>query len=134
MRKIKVLAGIIILFCGALYLSSCVNKVVSSHNISNERYLFGTYSALLSSNLYDTDKAIRATAKRAKFIEEMRLNKFNNIVYVYKDIYDCKVKFTTWETEDKLTRIEIKIGKTGDKASSQELLIAIDEELRASGL
>ena len=134
MQKIKIFAGMSILLSGLLLLSSCVSKGTASHNISNEKYLFGTYSALLSSNLYDTDKAIRATAKRAKFIEEMRVNKFNNVVYLYKDIYECKVKFTTWENEEKQTKIEIKIGKTGDKASSQELLIAIDEELRASGM
>ncbi len=134
MRKIDVFAALSILCGGLLFFSSCVNPATSSHNISNERYLFGTYSAVLSSSLYDTDKAIRATAARAKFIEEQRINKFNNIVYLYKDIYDNKVRFITWETEDKLTRIEIKIGKTGDKISSQELLIAIDEELRAGGM
>ncbi len=134
MQKIKIFVGLCIALSGLLLLSSCVSKGTASHNISNEKYLFGTYSALLSSNLYDTDKAIRATAKRAKFIEETRVNKFTNIEYLYKDIYENKVKFTTWENEEKQTRIEIKIGKTGDKASSQELLIAIDEELRASGM
>ena len=121
-------------FVSILVMTSCVTKSSApSHNVNNERYLMGTYSAVLSSNLFETDKAIRATAVRAKFIEEARRNKYTHIEYIYRDFYDKKVRFTVWETEDKQSKIEIKVGKIGDKASSQELLIAIDEELRARG-
>ncbi len=124
-----------LLFVGVLALTSCVTKSSGpSHNVSNERYLMGTYSAVLSSNMFETDKAIRATAIRAKFVEEARRNKYTHIEYIYRDFYDNKVCFTVWETEDKQSKIEIKVGKFGDKTSSQELLIAIDEELRARGL
>jgi hypothetical protein len=117
-----------------LFCSSCMNQSSApSHNVSNERYLMGTYSAILSSNLFETDKAIRATAQRAKFIEEARRNKYNHIEYIYRDFYDNKIRFIVWETVDKLSKVEIKIGKFGDKPGSQELLIAIDEELRAGG-
>ncbi|NMA42899.1 MAG: DUF3568 family protein [Oligosphaeraceae bacterium] len=122
------------LLSSLFFLSACVSKTgAPSHNVSNERFLLGSYSAILASNLFDTDKAIRATAARAKLVEEVRRNKYNNIEYVYRDFYDNKVFFKVWETEDKQSRIEIKVGKLGDKRSSQELLIAIDEELRASG-
>jgi hypothetical protein len=118
-----------------LAMTSCVtNSSGPSHNVSNERYLMGTYSAVLSSNMFETDKAIRATALRAKFVEEARRNKHTHVEYIYRDFYDNKVCFTVWETEDKQSRIEIKVGKFGDKTSSQELLIAIDEELRVRGL
>ena len=124
-----------LLFVGVLALTSCVTKSSGpSHNVSNERYLMGTYSAVLNSNMFETDKAIRATAMRAKFVEVARRNKYTHIEYIYRDFYDNKVCFTVWETEDKQSKIEIKVGKIGDKASSQELLIAIDEELRARGL
>ena len=122
------------LLSSLFFLSACVSKTgAPSHNVSNERFLLGSYSAILASNLFDTDKAIRATAARAKLVEEVRRNKYNNIEYVYRDFYDNKVFFKVWETEEKQSRIEIKVGKLGDKRSSQELLIAIDEELRASG-
>ncbi len=123
-----------LLLVSVLALTSCATKTSGpSHNVSNERYLMGTYSAVLSSNMFETDKAIRATAARAKFIEEARRNKFTHIEYIYRDFYENKVCFTVWETEDKQSKVEIKVGKLGDKASSQELLIAIDEELRARG-
>ncbi|MDD3695235.1 MAG: DUF3568 family protein [Lentisphaeria bacterium] len=124
----------LLLVVSLVFLGACVSKTTApSHNVSNERFLFGSYSAVLASNLFDTDKAIRATASRAKLIEEARRNKYNNIEYVYRDFYGNKVLFKLWETEDKQSKIEIKVGKLGDKRSSQELLVAIDEELRASG-
>lgn len=134
MRKYQGLVLFSFCFVQLLFLSSCVTKSSGpSHNVSNERYLFGTYSAVLNSNMFETDKAIRATAARAKFIEETRRNKYTHIEYIYRDFYDNKVCFTVWETVDKLSKVEIKVGKLGDKASAQELLIAIDEELRARG-
>ncbi|MFA6929738.1 MAG: DUF3568 family protein [Lentisphaeria bacterium] len=134
MRKYQGLVLFSFCFAQLLFLSSCVTKSSGpSHNVSNERYLFGTYSAVLNSNMFETDKAIRATAARAKFIEETRRNKYTHIEYIYRDFYDNKVCFTVWETVDKLSKVEIKVGKLGDKASAQELLIAIDEELRARG-
>jgi len=134
MRKVLSSFFFGLLLVSVLALASCVTKSSGpSHNVSNERYLMGTYSAVLSSNMFETDKAIRATAARAKFVEEVRRNKFTHIEYIYRDFYDNKVSFTVWETEDKQSKVEIKVGKLGDKASSQELLVAVDEEIRARG-
>ncbi|MBP1583427.1 MAG: DUF3568 family protein [Victivallales bacterium] len=114
--------------------TSCSTTTKSAaQSTTAENYRFGVYTAVIPCNLFDADKAVRAMGKRAKFLEMARRNKYNHIEYLYRDFYDNKLSITIWDTGDGSTKIQIKVGKLGDKASSEEILVAIDEELRVDG-
>jgi len=116
----------------AVSCNSTNKQAYASQNSCSETYRLGTYTAVMANNMFDMDKAVRAVSKRAKFTEVSRLNKYNHIEYVYRDFYDNKLSITLWQVDESQTKIKISIGKFGDKKLSQEILLAIDEELRAS--
>ncbi len=112
--------------------SSCVTQKSSSQNTSSETYRFAAYKAVLENSMFDTDKAVRAMAVRYKFMEVARYNKYNHMEFVYRDFNDNKLTITLTALGPEQTRIEIKVGQFGDKRYSQDILVAIDEELRSA--
>lgn len=112
--------------------TSCATQKSASQNTSSESYRLATYKAVLERSMFDTDKAVRAMAKRARFIEVSRYNKYTHIDYVFRDFSDNKLSITLTAIAPEQTKIEIRVGKLGDKAASQEILVAIDEELRSN--
>jgi len=113
--------------------TSCSTTKSAAQSTTAENYRLGTYTAIIPCSLFDADKAVRAMSKRAKFLEMARHNKYNHIEYLYRDFYDNKLSITIWDTADGATKIQIRVGKLGDKKSSEEILVAIDEELRVDG-
>jgi hypothetical protein len=95
-------------------------------------YVRGTYRAVLNAPLYQSDRALRAVAKRAKLVERKRECTGYKASYVYTDLSDLKVHFKLRAVTPETTRIYIRVGTFGDKESSQALLHAIDQELQAA--
>lgn len=95
-------------------------------------YMFsrGTYVAMLDSSLFDSDAALRRVAKRAQFIQLNRKCDGYGCSYLYQDLNGVKVRFRLKGVAPDATELYIRIGKFGDKTSSQALLKAIDEELQ----
>ena len=120
------------LFCtGMLFYSGCISsRPQPASGASNERYWLGTYSASFNTSLFQMDKAIRAACKRAKLIEMQRINKASRCLYLYKDIDGVKINIEAVEKSVDNIKLTIHVGQTGCKVSSQQLLLAIDEELR----
>lgn len=97
-------------------------------NVANESYRLGTYSAEFNSSLFNVDKAVRAACRRAKLIELSRINHGNRCTYQYKDVDENTLQIVLNEKAG-VVKIAMRIGRTGDRASSQVLLAAIAEEL-----
>jgi hypothetical protein len=127
-RKMCVLA----LASAGLLLGSCRAPAPAptpvASNVANERYRLGTYNAEFASSLFNVDKALRAACRRAKLIELSRVNRGNTCSYLYKDVDGNKLSMDLSE-KDGLVKIAMRVGRRGDKASSQTLLAAIAEEL-----
>jgi len=123
---VAVLAG------GALVLGACRSVKPApapvAGNVANESYRLGTYRAELNSTLFNVDKAVRAACRRAKLIELSRINRGNTSSYQYKDVDENTLQIVLTE-KDGVVKIALRVGRTGDRASSQTLLAAIAEEL-----
>jgi len=116
----------------ALVLGACRSvqpaPVPVAGNVANESYRLGTYSAEFNSTLFNVDKAVRAACRRAKLIEKSRINRGNTCTYQFKDVDENTLQIVLNE-KDGVVKIALRIGRTGDRASSQTLLAAIAEEL-----
>lgn len=123
-----------LLLAAAIMLSSCAsNKKQPVLGASQEKYILGTYSAVFACDLRMMDKAVRETCAKARLTELNRTNNMNACEYLYKDINNIRLHITLDERKDGTVKIKMKIGPTGDKESSQLLLIEIDNNLRAQG-
>ncbi len=130
----KSLGIVCVVIAGAMILSGCAStKRASSLGASQERYLLGTYSAVFACDLRMMDKAVRETCAKARLIELGRANNMNACDYLYKDINNIRLRISLEERKDGTVKIRIKVGSTGDKESSQLLLVEIDNNLRAQG-
>ena len=132
--KMKKIALAVFVIASMVVISSCVTQspAVSSQYVGSERYaVTGSYTALLNCTMFEADKAIRATAKRARFTENLRANRQNFMEYEYQDIYDGKVGMRLEETAEGPVKLVIRVGKLGDRNLSQQLLQGIDDELHA---
>ena len=126
--------GIVFIMAGLAYLSGCATpKRETTQGASQERYLLGTYSAVFACDLRMMDKAVRETCEKAHLIELPRVHYMNACEYHYKDINNIPLRINLEELKDGKVKIKIKIGATGDKESSQLLLLEIDSNLRAQG-
>ena len=116
----------------ALVLGACRSvqpaPAPAAGNVANESYRLGTYSAEFNSTLFNVDKAVRAACRRAKLIEKSRINRGNTCTYQFKDVDENTLQIVLNE-KDGVVKIALRIGRTGDRASSQTLLAAIAEEL-----
>ena len=125
----------VVCFAGvALVLGACRSvqpapaPVPVAGNVASESYRLGTYSAEFNSTLFNVDKAVRAACRRAKLIEKSRINRGNTCTYQFKDVDENTLQIVLNE-KDGVVKIALRIGRTGDRASSQTLLAAIAEEL-----
>jgi len=129
MKKRIVLFGVlasVVLFCSC---SSGAKKQPGS--VSQERYFLGTYSAVFQCTLRMMDKAVRETCAKSKLIEVQRSNSITTCTYLYKDINNIPLRIFVEELKDGSVKLQMKIGATGDKESSQVILLELDNNLRA---
>ncbi len=120
-----------LLCAGTLFCGACISsRPQPASGASNERYWLGTYNATFNTSLFLMDKAVRAACKRARLMEVQRVNKANSCLYLYKDVDTVRTRIEVVEKGPDNVKITIHVGQTGCKVSSQQLLLAIDEELR----
>lgn len=124
--------GMAVLAGGVLVLGACRSvqpqEAPRHAAAANEKYSFGAYNAEFNSTLFNVDKAVRAACRRAKLIELSRVNRSSTCTYEYKDVDGNSLNIFLLEKAG-LVRITLRVGRTGDKISSQTLLDAIAEEL-----
>ena len=120
----------------SLSLCSCGSKdkkkkAPLSAAITNENYSFGSYKAEFNATMFNLDKAVRRACARARFTKTYHVYRTNACEYKFIDVdkVPVEISLNTLE-EDSGTGIKIRIGSWGDKDSSEQLLLAIDEELR----
>ncbi len=131
MSTMKRFFTLMVLVVVALSCVSCSTLQPISANVSNEKYRFGTYSADIETTMFYLDKAVRNACKRARLIKRVQDNRLNSCFYKYHDVNQVEVEITLKELRDGSgVKIKIRIGKMGDKESSQKLLLAIDDDLR----
>lgn len=123
----------VILVCLLLFSGCASSKKQQITGASQEKYLFGTYSAVFSSSLIEMDKAIRTVCRKAKLTEVSKANRANECDYLYKDINGVRLRISIVERKDGSIKIKMKVGATGDKQSCQILLLEIDSQLRSQG-
>lgn len=122
-----------VLVLAVALLTSCeTSSAGAASSIGTEKYVMGTYSLVFASPIFSTDKAIRAAAARAKFVEEARINNLQGIDYMYRDFYDNKIAINLKATSDNQSLVKVTVGKLGNKIASQEILRAIGEELQTA--
>ncbi len=95
-------------------------------------YSRGTYVALLDASLFDSDRALRSVARRARFVQLTRKCDDYGASYLYRDTNAIRVRFRLRGVSPEATELHIRVGRLGDKASSRALLQAVDEELQAA--
>ena len=130
----KGLGIVCIVLATAVFLSGCTTtKSQPVQGASREKYMFSVYSAVLPYDMRMVDKAVRETCAKARLIEMGRTNNMNSCEYLYKDINNIRLRINLKEFKDETVEIKIKVGATGDKESSQMLLLEIGNNLRAQG-
>lgn len=133
--KKRVLFGILsVMMAAVLSLTGCGGGNGTPVNgASQEKYLFGTYSATFTSTLMMLDKAVRETCKAERLTEVQRVNRVNSCYYHYKDINGMSLRISLEEGKNNTVRIKMKVGSTGSKEDCQKLLQEIDQQLRSQG-
>lgn len=131
MSTMKRFFALMILVVVALSCVSCSTLQPISANVKNEKYRFGTYSADIETTMFYLDKAVRNACKRARLVKRVHDFRGNACFYKYYDVNQIEVEITLKELKDGSgIKVKIRIGKMGDKESSQKLLLAIDDDLR----
>ena len=100
--------------------------------ISQERFdssTTGSLVATLGDGFYNCDRAIRSATRGFHLIELSRINRQNSIIYEYKDINDNRITVELTAVSIRASRIDIKVGKTGNRNLSKNLLNKIGDEL-----
>ena len=124
MKKISVA---FVLFA-ALLMTSCVMQQPSApagSTISQERFdssTTGSLVATLGDGIYNCDRAIRSATRCFHLIELSRVNRQSNITYEYKDINDNRISVVLTAVNISSSRVDIKVGKTGNRTLSKNLL------------
>ena len=86
----------------------------------------GGMTAKLGCSMFEADRAVIAAAKKHQLLALTRRNQQRQIVYEYKNIYEDRVDFALKEREDGVW-LFIKMGKSGNRAFSRQLLTTIAE-------
>ncbi len=126
----KIAAGLLALF--ALALTSCMmvqeQPVGPQGAVEDVKYnrFSGGLTAKLGCSMFEADRAIIAAAKKHQLLSLTRSNQQRQIVYEYKNIYEDRVNFALKEKQDGVW-LFIKMGKSGDRAFSKQLLTTIAE-------
>ena len=129
----KALSLIVMMSCVAIFCSCRSTAQKQPAGASQERYLFGTYSAVFPCSLRMMDKAVRETCAKSNLIEVHRSNSITACTYLYKDVNNIPLRIELEERKDGTVKIKMRIGSTGDKESCQLILIELDNNLRLQG-
>ena len=118
-----------------LFSAGCITQVVAPANsavaVTNQHYGFmGTMTADLNCSTFEADKAIRSAAEAMKLLPLNRYNDQLGVVYEYKDLYENRVTIKLMSDPTVMSKISIKLGKTGDKKFSEKFLGILDQALR----
>ena len=118
-----------------LFSAGCITQVVAPANgpvaVTNQHYgMMGTMTADLNCSTFEADKAIRAAAEVMKLLPLNRYNDQFGVVYEYKDLYENRVTIKLLSDPNVMSKIALKLGKTGDKKFSENFLAALDQALR----
>ena len=108
-----------------------VGGAVVATGASAAIYRRGWYRGAVPEPLYKVDRAVRQTGRRARLIERKRTCTGYKARYRYQDLRDVKVKIKLKAATADSTKIYIRVGFWGDKASSTELFQGIEEDLRS---
>ena len=120
-----------------LLLNGCIGAAIAGGAAaigggSAVAYHRGWYRGVVAYPHFQADQAVRRVARRARFIDRERTCDGYSSVYLYQDLHDVKVRFKLKAVTPESTRIYIRVGSFGDKASSQELFEALEGELEAT--
>ena len=125
----KALSLIVMMSCVVVFCSCRSAAKKQPAGASQERYFLGTYSAVFPCSLRMMDKAVRETCAKARLIEVHRSNSITACTYLYKDVNNIPLKIELEERKDDTVKIKIN----SDKASCQDFLIELDNNLRTQG-
>ena len=132
MMKISVVFALF----AVMLLGSCVTQQSSNApgagTISQERYdssTTGSLVATLGDGFFNCDRAVRSATRGFHLIELSRINRQSTITYEYKDINDNRISVVLTAVNISASRIDIKVGKTGNRNLSKNLLNKIGDEL-----
>ena len=105
------------------------NNQTKVNAIGQERYFLGTYSVVLANSMMALDKAVISVCSRGHLLLISKITSANTCDYVYKDINNVELRISLEERTDDTVKMKMKVGRTGDKISCQELYAAINEEV-----
>jgi len=117
----------------ALLAEGCVALAVggaaAATGASAAVYRRGWYRTAVAAPHYKVDQALRRTARRARLIERERTCDGYRSYYLYQDLRDVKVKVKLKAVTPDSTRVYIRVGFWGDRASSQELFQGLQDDI-----
>ena len=128
----KAFAALLAVF--ALVVTSCMvvqeQPVGPQGAVEGVRYnrFSGGLTAKLGCSMFEADKAVKETAKKHQLLPLTQRNQQRNVVYEYKNIYEDRVDFALKEKKDGVW-LFIKMGKSGDRAFSRQLLSDIADRI-----
>jgi hypothetical protein len=108
-----------------------VGTAVVATGASAAVYRRGWYRSAISAPHYQVDRAVRQTARRARLIERERTCDGHSSYYRFQDLHDVKVKIKLKAATPDSTKVYIRVGFWGDRASSMELLQGIEDDIKA---
>ena len=94
-------------------------------------YRRGWFRTPVAAPHYIVDKAMRKTATRARLIERERTCNGYKSFYVFQDLRDVKVKVRLKSVTPDSTKVQIRVGFWGNRASSQELFAGLQQDIDA---
>jgi hypothetical protein len=106
---------------------SSTNRAGSTASV----YRRGWFRTPVAAPHYIVDKAMRKTATRARLLERERTCNGYKSFYVFQDLRDVKVKVKLKSTTPDSTKVRIRVGFWGNRASSQELFQGLQEDIDA---
>lgn len=119
-----------VLFEGCLAVGVGAAAVAVS-GTSTAVYRRGWFRAPVAAPHYLVDKALRKTATRARLIERERTCNGYKSFYVFQDLKDVKVKVKLKSATPDSTKVQIRVGFWGNRASSQELFQGLQDDINA---
>ena len=129
-------AVVLSVFTLALLFEGCVAVGVGAAAVavggtSTAIYRRGSLRAPVAAPHYIVDKALRKTATRARLIERERTCNGYKSFYVFQDLRDVKVKIKLKSGSPDSTKVQIRVGFWGNRASSQELFQGLQQDIDA---
>lgn len=129
-------AVVLSLLTAALLFEGCLAigvgaAAVAVSGTSTAVYRRGWFRAPVAAPHYIVDKALRKTALRGRLIERERTCNGYKSYYVFQDLRDVKVKVKLKSVTPDSTKVQIRVGFWGNRASSQELFAGLQQDIDA---